>query len=223
MTHYITWGRHPDYAGGKWIKLFRGRNASDTAYRKAQGFELRVMPSFMHPEKTVTRILTEEEKKQAFVRAVTNTTGAKKRWRERVETGLNDQDLHDALRRELGIAGGGGCRDSVKVEYQGVGLKIWASWQGVMTCIDTPIFEGKHTMAMARQVFGIANPDDQQISLFSHPHKIAPPALRFRRQFSSFQPVCVIRLLFLFNGVLSFGHFCFFEKFITQGDKFLLV
>ncbi len=165
-TKTITWGRHRDYAGGKWIKLFGGSNASDIAYRKAQGFELRVMPVFMHPEKTVTRILTEEDKKQAFIRAVTNTTGAKDRWQERVETGLNDQDLHDALRRELGIAGGGGCRDSVKVEYEGSGLKIWASWQGVMPCIDAPIFEGRHTIAIARLVFGIPNPDDQQMSLF---------------------------------------------------------
>ena len=167
MKQYITWGRHPNYADGQWIKLFRGKNASDTAYRKAQGFELRVMPEWMRPEKKTTNcILTDEDKQKAFIRAVTNTAGAKDRWKKRAEKGLNDQGLHDALRRELGIAGGGGCRDSVKIEYQGAGLKIWASWQGVTTCIDSPIFEGKHTMKMARQVFGIDNPNEQQMSLF---------------------------------------------------------
>lgn len=168
MTHYVTWGRHPDYASGQWIKLFGGSNASDTAARKAQGFELRVMPVYFHPEKSVTRMLTEEDRKTAFLRALTSTQGAKERWQERAETGLNDQDLHDALRYELGIAGGSGCRDSISISiaYEGAGLKIWASWQSVNACIDTPIFEGTHAVAMARLVFGIADLDDKQMSLF---------------------------------------------------------
>lgn len=166
MTHYITWGRHPDYAGGQWIKLFRGKNASDTSHRKAQGFELRVIPTHFYPEKQSTRILTEEDKKSAFMRAVTSTQGAKQRWKERLETGLNDQDLHDALRYELGIAGGSGCRNSIDVAYEGAGLKIWASWQSANPCIDAPIYEGKHTMAMARLVFEIADPENKQLALF---------------------------------------------------------
>jgi hypothetical protein len=167
MAQYMTWGRHPDYADGQWIKLFRGKNASDIAHRKAQGFELRIMPEWMHPEKkTACPALTDEDRKEAFLRAVTHTQGAKSRWQERTETGLTDTDLEKALRYELGIAGGSGCSVSVKVEYEGAGLKIWASWQGVNPCIDAPIFEGRQAMAMARQVFGIADPDDKQMSLF---------------------------------------------------------
>lgn len=128
MKHCMTWGRHPDYANGKWIKLFRGSNVSDMASRKAQGFELRVMPLYFHPVKESTRILTEQDRHAAFVQAVTNTQGAQKRWNERQNTGLSDEDLHSALRYELGIAGGGGCRESISICYQGAGLKIWASW-----------------------------------------------------------------------------------------------
>ncbi len=166
MIHYMTWGRHPDYAGGQWIKLFRGSNVSDTTHRKAQGFELRVMPVLFHPEKTVSRILSEDNKKEVFIRAVTSMAGAKKRWKERAETGLDEQSLYDALRYELGTACGSGCSDRINIAYQGAGLKIWASWQSVNHCIDTPIFEGKHTMAMARLVYSICDPDDRQQKLF---------------------------------------------------------
>lgn len=62
--------------------------------------------------------------------------------------------------------GGSGCRDSIKVEYQGAGLKIWASWESFNHCSTNPIFEDAQTMAYARKVFGIPNPDEKQMSLF---------------------------------------------------------
>lgn len=115
---------------------------------------------------TNVKPLTEDDKQEAAIRAMTSFSDAKKRWQERAKTGLNDIDLSDAIRYELGIAGYSGCRDGLKVSYSGAGLKIWASWDGVNTYEQKPIFQGKQTIAMARLVFNIPNPEDKQISLF---------------------------------------------------------
>ncbi len=166
MTQSMTWGRHPDYANGTWIKLYKGKSQPKEAERKAQGFELRFMPLWFHPEGGTSRILTDEDKKAAFICATNNMQGATSRWQQRAESGLNDEQLHDALRYELGIAGGSSCADSISVSYAGAGLKIWASWQSVNDCIDAPIFEGKQTIAMARLVYGITDASDTQMALF---------------------------------------------------------
>ncbi len=112
------------------------------------------------------RILTDADKKAAFLRATHSFTNAKKRWKERAEHGLTDEQLTKALKYELGIAGGSGCRDTVSVSYQGAGLKIWASWNISFNTTNKPIFEGKETIQMARIVFGIADPNNAQMSLF---------------------------------------------------------
>ena len=61
--------------------------------------------------------------------------------------------------------GGSGGPDSFSISYQGAGLKIWASWEGINLVTDKPIFESRATIAMARHVYGIPNPDDRQLSL----------------------------------------------------------
>ena len=129
MTQYIAGEKHPDDAGGEWIKLF-------------------------HDANTTSPILTDENKRQAFIRAVTNMVGADTRWQERTKTGLNEDGLREALHYELGIAGGSGGYNSVHIAYEGIGLKIWASWKGINPYTDTPIFEGKQSIAMARLIFG---------------------------------------------------------------------
>ncbi len=166
MTKQMTWGRHPDYAGGQWIKLFKGRDIHRMTERRAQGFELRVMPEWFYPEETISRILSGEDRETAFIRAVTNMSGAKQRWKERAETGLSEEQLSEALHYELGIAGGNSCHNSINIAYKGAGLKIWASLQSVNPCIDAPIFEGKQTIAMAREIFEIVDPADRQMNLF---------------------------------------------------------
>lgn len=57
--------------------------------------------------------LNESDIKDAFMQAVHSYANAKKRWQERAVKGLTDDELAKALRYELGIAGGSGCRDSV--------------------------------------------------------------------------------------------------------------
>ena len=112
------------------------------------------------------KLFTHDEIESVFLRAVHSYSGSKARWAQHIRTGLTDDELHDALKRELGIHGGSGCRDSINIAYAGSGLKIWASWDYANSSLDKPILQGRQTMEMARKVFGIRNPDDCQMSLF---------------------------------------------------------
>ncbi len=114
-----------------------------------------------------TKPLTFDDKREAFLAATQTFLEAGSRWKSRSKRGLTDEQLEEALSNELGIAGGrsssGKCPT---IEYQGAGLKIWASWSSINSYYDTPIYEGKETMAMARLTFNIADPTDGQMSLF---------------------------------------------------------
>lgn len=112
-----------------------------------------------------TRELTREDIDNAFRRATQSYAGARDRWAKRTATGLTDAELAAALKYELGIWGGSGCRDSVKVTYQGAGLKIWATW-GYAHPRPAPILEGNKTVAFARAYYRIPDPADNQMSLF---------------------------------------------------------
>lgn len=115
---------------------------------------------------STTKPLSQQDIHAAFIRAVHSMAGAKDRWQQRIKTGLNDPALQEALQYELGLFGGFSARDMLSIAYQGAGLKIWASWDGVNHCTDTPILQGKQTIAYAREVFNIPNPDNNQMSLF---------------------------------------------------------
>jgi hypothetical protein len=112
-----------------------------------------------------TQELTREDIETAFRRATQSYEGSRARWAERAATGLTDADLAAALKYELGIWGGSGCRDSVKVTYQGSGLKIWATWSYAHPR-PAPILEGNQTVAFARAYYRIPDPADAQLSLF---------------------------------------------------------
>jgi hypothetical protein len=72
----------------------------------------------------------------------------------------------DALRDELGIMGGSGGPGQPSITFQGSGLKIWASWESINMVQDKPLFAGRSTIVMAREVYGILDPSDRQTSLF---------------------------------------------------------
>ena len=112
------------------------------------------------------KILTQEDKQHALRRALTSTQGAVKRWSERAATGLSDEDMAKAVRYELGICGGSGCRDSIDIHYEGAGFKIWAAWECFNPYQTEPIFQGQATITAARQLFGVKSPDDIQLDLF---------------------------------------------------------
>jgi hypothetical protein len=59
-----------------------------------------------------------------------------------------------------------GGPDQMNIVCQGAGLKIWAGWEVFNHVQTEPIFKGASTLEMARHVHGIADPEEEQISLF---------------------------------------------------------
>ncbi|MGI9375050.1 MAG: hypothetical protein ACR2PC_02965 [Tsuneonella suprasediminis] len=112
---------------------------------------------------TLNETLTREDVEEAFRRATNSVVEAAERWAARAEFGLTDEELAEALRYELGIAGGTGGRGALCVAYQGAGLKIWAGKSG--WALTPPILEGQRTIAFAREYCGIPNPSDEQMKL----------------------------------------------------------
>jgi hypothetical protein len=111
------------------------------------------------------RPLTREDRERAFRRATHGFAGSGDRWARHAETGLTDEQLKDVLAFELGIFGGSCGPGHMDVAYQGAGLKIWAAWHSLNTVQEDPIFQGAATIAMARQLYGIGNPNDTQLAL----------------------------------------------------------
>ena len=85
---------------------------------------------------------------------------------EAVKSGMTNEELECALADCLGIFGGSGGPDRLSVSFKGAGLKIWGGWHNVNHVSEPPLFEGKQTLAMAREVYGIPDPQDNQLSLF---------------------------------------------------------
>lgn len=113
---------------------------------------------------TLSETLTREDVEEAFRRATNSVVEAAKRWAARVESGLTDEELAEALRYELGLMGGTGERGALCVAYQGAGLKIWAGKSG--WALTPPVLEGARTVAFAREYYGIPDPSDEQMKLF---------------------------------------------------------
>lgn len=114
------------------------------------------------PEAHANRPLTETDRTEIFKLA----TRSLEHWfGYRFEGGMTDDELANALEVSLGIFGGSGGPNRTSVEFTGSGLRIWGGWHIVNHCADKPLFEGKRTIAMAREVYGIPNPEDEQLSL----------------------------------------------------------
>jgi hypothetical protein len=109
------------------------------------------------------RPLSEADKEMIFRKA---TAGLPLRYAAAIETGMSDAELDTALKSVLGIFGGSGGPDQPSIAYAGSGLRIWGGWHTVNTVRDRPLFVGKQTIAMARRVYHIADPDDDQLHLF---------------------------------------------------------
>lgn len=107
--------------------------------------------------------LTHAEKEEVFRLA---TSGLPRHFGDEIAQGMTDDALEEALKSVLGIFGGSCGPESLSVAYQGSGLKIWGGWHIVNHCTEQPIFHGKGTIAMARTVYGIVDPNDRQLGLF---------------------------------------------------------
>jgi hypothetical protein len=83
---------------------------------------------------------------------------------------MTDAELAAALEYELGIEGGASGWPEKGIpanHHKGAGLQIWLSWDFPRCHQQRPTFKGSETVAMAREVYGIRNPDDRQIDLFA--------------------------------------------------------
>jgi hypothetical protein len=109
------------------------------------------------------RPLTQEDKELTFRKA---TASFPNRYADQIAAGMNEDDLAQALHATLGIFGGSGGPDQLSITYRGSGLKIWASWYVHNHVAERPLFAGKATIAMAREVFGIADPEEEQMRRF---------------------------------------------------------
>ena len=109
------------------------------------------------------RSLSEADKEMIFRKA---TAGLPRKYAVAIKTGMSDAELEAALKSVLGIFGGSGGPDQLSIAYAGSGLRIWGSWSTVNTVRDKPLFSSRQTIAVARQVYGIADPDNDQLHLF---------------------------------------------------------
>lgn len=110
----------------------------------------------------MTAPLTEEEKVWVFRTA---THAFDKRYIDRIKVGMTDREIAETLEDIFGLEGGYGCEGKPHVKYQGSGLKIWGSW-AYLNEHDAPLFAGTSTIATARRIYGIADPNDRQMALF---------------------------------------------------------
>lgn len=112
----------------------------------------------------ISKPLTQNDKLAAFLLVV----GASRPiWIELAQTGAEDDELAITLERMIGIEGGTSARDHCPATwYRAAGLRIWASWEMVFPHRERPIFAGRTTIAMAREVFAIPDPSDDQLKLF---------------------------------------------------------
>ena len=113
------------------------------------------------------RAISASDTKEAFIRAVHSYSGSKERWQQRKETGLNDEELYEALRYALGTEGGSSGSDMISIHYSSSNLRIWASWECCYPIEKKDLIcEGKKTVAMARELLGISDPNLDQLSMF---------------------------------------------------------
>lgn len=84
---------------------------------------------------------------------------------DELKQGVSDDRLTELLKRALGIVGGSCGPNRLHVSHQGSGLKIWASREIHNHCQMTPVFQGAQTIKMAREVYGIEDSSEDQMSL----------------------------------------------------------
>ncbi len=102
--------------------------------------------------------------RELFFRAATNSFVF--RYGDQFADGMSDDDLWNALEKSLGIFGGSGGPGKPSVTYRGAGLKIWGAWEVINHVTTAPLYSGQATVDMAREVYGIKDPSQDQMSLF---------------------------------------------------------
>jgi len=82
------------------------------------------------------------------------------------EEGMSDAEIEFALKDQFGDFGSRGGPDQLHITQQATGLKIWISWYIHNYVREEPALVGDNTIAMAREIYGITNPNDGQMAFF---------------------------------------------------------
>jgi len=112
---------------------------------------------------TAQKVLSREDREEVFRIA---TKGLVHFHGSKFADGMTDKELEDALVSSLGIFGGSGGPDRLSVSYKGAGLKIWGGWHVVNHVTEPPLFQGRETIAMAREIYLIPDPEKSQMQFF---------------------------------------------------------
>ena len=85
-----------------------------------------------------------------------------------VAAGVNDDRLRELLIRALGDYGGSSGRPDTPSNCRTAtgGMRIWLSWDWPNHIADKPTFRGEEIVRMARIVYAIPDPDNDQLALF---------------------------------------------------------
>lgn len=106
--------------------------------------------------------LTHAEREAAFRTATRSLISW---YGDELKQGVTNERLRELLGKALGIFGGSCGPDRLHVTYQRAGLKIWASREIHNHHRLKPLFQGEMTVRMAREVYAIPDPADNQIRL----------------------------------------------------------
>jgi len=110
------------------------------------------------------KLLSPTHKRNGFIRAVTNSSGAKKRWKLRRGIIMSDMELRIILRYEFGIAGIVMASDDRPfVYYQAPNLKMWMSWDYPIITTQRPLYRNASTVKMAREIYDIKEVDRENL------------------------------------------------------------
>ena len=79
---------------------------------------------------------------------------------------MSDEELSNALAiRPWHLWWQWRARSSIDFLHR-IGLRIWGGWHIVNHVTEKPLFQGKASIAMARLVYKISDPSNQQMELF---------------------------------------------------------
>ena len=106
--------------------------------------------------------LSSQERIQVFK---LSTIGLEKRFGDSFASGMSNAELKAALEQVLGIFGGSGGPGRLSVCFKGSGLRIWGGHRAFNHIEEKPLFIGATTIAMAREIYGIIDPELEQMAL----------------------------------------------------------
>ena len=106
--------------------------------------------------------LNQRERIEVFKLA---TKGLVNLYGDRFASGMSNAELKAALEQVLGIFGGSGGPDRLSVCFKGSDLRIWGGRCSFNHVEEKSLFSGTATIAMAREIYDIADPELEQMSL----------------------------------------------------------